>query len=462
MASSHASTSAALRYGRSFTFSLVWRLATVLILGAVLMWAIIWTDSGTNMVATTVLITLLIALLLWDILNLIQRTNREVARVLSAMQYGDYSQAFLATPPDAGFPELAAALENLLARQRDKMTALNADNSHLLSLIEHVPIPLLTIDGEDNVALLNNAARRLFNRSHGRHMADFAIYGARFIEELRQHSASGLITINPNDDAEIKVRRTEATITRLGLPLRLIALQPIQADLDATEMALSRDLVRVLTHEMMNSLTPVISLAKSASALTRTLPATADNNDATVEIQRAIDTVERRTEGLMQFVERYREITGVPHIAAAPFTAIHLLSYLETLFYAEWPREKIALVTEVTPIDWQINADRELLEQALINLIRNAAQASSEHAAEPAVRLTIRMAHGGGTLIDVEDNGAGIAEHLRRDVFLPFFTTKPTGSGIGLALARQIVIAHGGSIRVETSALGGACIRIVL
>jgi two-component system, NtrC family, nitrogen regulation sensor histidine kinase NtrY len=222
MASSHASTSAALRYGRSFTFSLVWRLATVLILGAVLMWAIIWTDSGTNMVATTVLITLLIALLLWDILNLIQRTNREVARVLSAMQYGDYSQAFLATPPDAGFPELAAALENLLARQRDKMTALNADNSHLLSLIEHVPIPLLTIDGEDNVALLNNAARRLFNRSHGRHMADFAIYGARFIEELRQHSASGLITINPNDDAEIKVRRTEATITRLGLPLRLM------------------------------------------------------------------------------------------------------------------------------------------------------------------------------------------------------------------------------------------------
>jgi two-component system, NtrC family, nitrogen regulation sensor histidine kinase NtrY len=441
-------------FSRSFSFSLIWRLIAILGVGHAATWAI----QQPNTLATVTVLVLLMCLLFADLLRLTQRTNREVERLANALQYGDFSQSFHITPSGAGFPELGAALDQLVSQLRAEMTQLRAETSHLAGLIDHVPIPLLTIDADENIELLNNAARRLFSRPHGRRLTDFAVYGDSTVDALRRRDATSVVRLSPRDDAEATMRMTQTTVTRLGSQQRLLALQPIQADLDATEMALSRNLLRVLTHEIMNSLAPVTSLAKSAANLSKTLPDSQAGND----IRTAIETVERRAEGLMQFVGRYREITGTPTIKRERFSVASLLNDIERLFRADWPDEKISLQIEIAPLDLQAFADQHLLEHVLINLLRNAVQACVAYAESPTIRLHIRVAHSGRTLIDVEDNGPGIAEAIRQDVFLPFFTTKTNGSGIGLSLARQVVLAHGGSIRVEPSSLGGACLRIVL
>jgi two-component system, NtrC family, nitrogen regulation sensor histidine kinase NtrY len=441
-------------FSRSFSFSLIWRLIAILAVGHAATWAI----QQPNTLATVTVLVLLMCLLFADLLRLIQRTNREVERLANAIRRGDFSQSFQVTPSGVGFPELGVALDQLISQLRGEMTQLHAETSHLAGLIDHVPIPLLTIDTDENVELLNNAARRLFSRPHGRRLTDFAVYGDNIVDALRRRDATSVVSLNPRDDADASMRMTQTTVTRLGRQQRLIVLQPIQADLDATEMALSRNLLRVLTHEIMNSLAPVTSLAKSAANLSKTMPDSEAGND----IRTAIETVERRAEGLMQFVGRYREITGTPAVKREQFSVANLLHDIERLFRADWPDEKISLQIEIAPPDLQAYADQHLLEHVLINLLRNAVQASVDYGESPTISLHVRVAHSGRTLIDVEDNGPGIAEAIRHDVFLPFFTTKANGSGIGLSLARQIVLAHGGSIRVEPSSLGGACLRIVL
>ena len=239
----------------------------------------------------------------------------------------------------------------------------------------------MTIDADDHVELLNNAARRLFSRPHGKRLADFAAYGATIVDDLRRSDSTQVVRLNPSDDAVLHMRLIQTQVTRMGRLQRLIALQPIQSDIDATEMALSCDLVQVLTHEIMNSLTLVMSLYKSAAAMSATPADGQDKNND--EVRDAIGIVARRTEGLMQFVGRYREITGSPVIKRGTFLIAHLWRDLELLFRAYWPAEKINLQIESQPADSYMHADRQLLEHVLINCLRNAAQACVNHAVAP-------------------------------------------------------------------------------
>jgi signal transduction histidine kinase len=144
------------------------------------------------------------------------------------------------------------------------------------------------------------------------------------------------------------------------------------------------------------------------------------------------------------------------------FVASSFADELKRLFQADWPADRIGFDLAVEPETMMIDADPDLLAQVLINLLRNGADAAEDHTPEPRVAVRFEAARGGGATILVEDNGPGIPEGKRSEVFLPFFTTKAKGTGIGLSLARQIVLAHDGTIAIEQSELGGARFRIIL
>lgn len=438
----------------SFTWSLSWRIAVIFLFGA----AAIWAAQGETAIATLFVLLLLIGLLLADLIKLIARTNLEMARLVSALRFGDFSQSFEPRSNDASFNDLGAELEALMADLRTQMTDLRADASQLASMIDHVPIPLLSIDGDEQVSLLNNAARRLFGAEHGQRLDDFSRYGRRFVDDLRRTSSSQVSVLQPENDAAIRVRLTQSQITRRGLPQRLMTLQTIQLELDESEMTIARDLTRVLTHELMNSLTPVTSLAQSAARLAAALPP----SPVASEVQQSIGAVARRADGLMQFVARYREVTRMPNVQRSRVSLSELVHELQALFNAEWQTRSVTLVCTIAPPGIEAELDRQLIPQTLINLLRNAAQAAVNHAPTPTVALHIGTTLSGRLTIDVEDNGPGVPSNLREDIFLPFFTTKADGSGIGLCLAKQVVVAHGGAVRVETSRLGGARFRLVI
>jgi signal transduction histidine kinase len=235
------------------------------------------------------------------------------------------------------------------------------------------------------------------------------------------------------------------------MPIRAITVLPLQGTLDAIEMAAQTDLVRVLTHELLNSLTPVTSLARTAADALAASPV--DHHTA----QTAMATVSRRITSLHRFIQSYRSVASAPVVRLQAFAADVFADELIRMVGLEWPGTRFHADVDASLM---LHADPDLLAQALINLLRNAAQAAATRADQPRVALRITAERAGGLSIAIADNGPGVPEPLRRDIFLPFYTTRAEGTGIGLNLVRQIVVAHGWSIDVEQADDGGA--RFVL
>jgi two-component system, NtrC family, nitrogen regulation sensor histidine kinase NtrY len=398
---------------------------------------------------------------LYELWRYIQRTNMELARFLEAVRLGDLSQSFAHRADGSGFTEIGEALDQGIRSLRDERQRLTEASRFCEAVLDDAPAPLLTIDAEGRVELANKAARRLFVRHEGVRIEDFAVYGDAFAKSLAE-DAVGRPRLVPLMVAELPQTAmvSAASVHRLGGMVRVVAVQPIQGALNAVEIAAQSDLVRVLTHEIMNSMTPVTSLAHSAASLIA--EADKGGDPAVSDARAAVETLARRADGVMHFVESYRQISRTPEVRRRVFEVLPWARELEALFRASDSSAGVGFSLSVAPDRLTLDADPDLLCQVLINLMRNGAEAAREHSEAPAVSLSFAAAAGGRVQIEVSDNGPGVPEALRQDVFLPFFTTKAQGTGVGLSLARQVVLAHRGSIGVEAGESGGALFRILL
>jgi signal transduction histidine kinase len=230
--------------------------------------------------------------------------------------------------------------------------------------------------------------------------------------------------------------------------------------LNAIEIAAQSDLIRVLTHEIMNSITPVTSLAHSAATLIAEIDGQAE--PTVRDARAAVETLARRADGVMHFVESYRQISRAPEVRRRLFDVAPWAAEIESLFRASDAAEGVALELAVRPKRLKLDADPDLLCQVLINLLRNGAEAARAGGAAPRLSFVFEKTKSGRVQIEISDNGAGVPEALRQDIFLPFFTTKAKGTGVGLSLARQLVLAHRGSIVVDEGRDGGARFRILI
>jgi len=210
----------------------------------------------------------------------------------------------------------------------------------------------------------------------------------------------------------------------------------------------------VLAHEMMNSLTPILSLSET---LKSRLPRSAAGKALGADLE----VIARRSAGLMNFVERYRRLTDLPPPEMARTRAAELAASLDRLMGPLMAEAGVDYASAVTPKALAFEADAELLEQALINLLKNALEAVRERKGA-AVRLAIRLDDEALLALVVEDNGPGLPADDPDAAFVPFFSTKPGGSGVGLTLARQIALAHGGKLEHSARPGGGAVFRLVL
>ncbi|HEY0044790.1 MAG TPA: ATP-binding protein [Allosphingosinicella sp.] len=404
------------------------------------------------------------ALCLWAIAELwryIQRTNVELARYLEAVRLGDLTQSFAHRAQGSGFSEVGEALEQGIRRLRDERHRLTDASRFYEAVLDDAPTPLLTVDSDGRVELANKSARRLFTRHKGVRIADYADYGEAFARALAEESVGRPRLVPLFIDAVPQTAMVSAAaVHRLGGTVRVVAVQPIQGELNAVELAAQSDLVRVLTHEIMNSITPVTSLAQTAAGLI----AEADRGDDPLiaDARAAVETLARRADGVMHFVESYRQISRTPEVRRRTFAASDWAREIEALFRASDAAPGVTLQVSVTPQSLTIDADPDLLCQVLLNLLRNGAEAARGHSADPTVTLAFLLAPGGRAQIEVSDNGPGVPESLRQDVFLPFFTTKAKGTGVGLSLARQVVLAHRGSIGLAESDSGGALFRMLI
>lgn len=307
-------------------------------------------------------------------------------------------------------------------------------------LLEHVPVALWRVG--EQVEALNVAARRL--------MAPGRVVDAPALRQQLQTARVGrdVITLETERGAERAVLAVSSAIL-LGQPWRLVALAPIESELETASLAAWQQLVQVLTHEIMNSLTPIASLAGSAGELL-------DSGD-TAALREALDTIARRAAHLQGFVERYRSISQAPPPQREVVDLAGLLAAFERLMGPAWRAVGGELRVSVEPATLALDTDPAQLEQILINLARNALEACEGQPA-PALRVEARLTRGARLRLTVSDNGPGIAPGLESRLFTPFVSTRSgNGRGMGLALVRQLVHGLGGTVRHARRPGGGAC-----
>jgi nitrogen fixation/metabolism regulation signal transduction histidine kinase len=422
-----------------------------------------WMIANTQWYVT---ISLFIAAAVAEAVGLVRfstQSSREIARFLDALAVDDLSQSFSGLTADGAHRELGTAMERVLARLRASRSERDEQAQYLQTLVSHVPVALISIDERGAIKMLNMAARRLFESSLTQ-AGQLSRYGEPFAVSLESLPAGNTAILRMERSSGALLLKAAATeIIIRGLRTRLISLQNIENEMSAQELEAWQTVIRVMAHEVMNSLTPVSSLATTAHDLVRDvleqLPADDPRAAALGDARDALEAVSRRSEGLLHFVRSHRRLTKPLAARMEVIPVQRLFARIQRLLASDLADRDIRMATRVEPQTLELAMDVELLDQALINLVRNAIEALRDTPSAEIVISAYRE-QDGRIALSVSDNGPGIAAEQREKVFVPFFTTKRQGSGIGLTLVRQIAAAHGANVDVGETSGGGATIRL--
>lgn len=407
----------------------------------------------TELYVATFVIGLVIAYQVWALVNYVEKTNRDLARFLISIQQSDFSQTYSYDGRGGSHEQLRRLFNDVVDEFRRTRTEKEEHYRYLQTVVQHIGVGLLAFQADGSVDLINTAVKRMFGLPR--------LGNVRDLEQIDSSLPTALFEIEPE---ERRLVRLNLQGERLHLSLaatvfrqrqqtfKLVSLQNITSELDEREMEAWQQLVRVLTHEIMNSVTPVASLASTVCDI---LSSEAGQGGGKIEgealddIRGAVGTIEKRSEGLIHFVNSYRSLTHIPNPEYSLISVDDLLDRVERLASARAETRHINFSKSVTPASLELTADTDLVEQVLLNLLSNATHAlkGRENA---RIEIVGRLNQRGRVVIEVSDNGPGIDKEAQNRVFIPFFTTRPDGSGIGLSFSRQVMRLHKGDITVRS------------
>ena len=389
-----------------------------------------------------------------------EKTTRDLTRFLESVRYADFTRRFTTDGRGPIFEDLRDAFEEVTSEFRRLRAEKERQVQYLRQVVQHLGVALITYQDDGEVEIMNTAARRLLRTGPIRHV--------EALERVSDDLAEALRTLDSGEQAMVRVEEEDRTlqlavrVSRFqlqGEPHALASIQDLRNELEEKEMEAWQQLTSVLTHEIMNSVAPISSLASTAS---RRLQESGDNGsitaDQATDAREAVDTIERRSESLINFVDAYKSFTDIPSPEFEVLDAQTLLDNVRSLLRAQIEEQALDVSVSVDPPDLTLTADPDLLDQLLINLALNALQAIEEDPETKQGRIQFRgyVDRRSRPVIQVEDNGPGIPPDVQEKIFVPFFTTKEDGSGIGLSLSRQIMRLHGGSLSVRSEEGEGA------
>jgi nitrogen fixation/metabolism regulation signal transduction histidine kinase len=400
-----------------------------------------------------IILSLVLIAQVLELIRFVNHTNRELTKFFYAIRHGDFSISFKQSIFGKSFKDLHESMLAIVHAYKQVKIEKEAQFHFLQMLVNQLHIGIIAIDSNDQITLINPTAEAMLG-----------IPGLKNWKILQQHNPAIAIEIEnlgENGRKLIEIRlKSETyffsadvrTLIMLDHPLKLVTLQNINSEIEQKEIEAWHKLIRILTHEIMNSVTPISSLTETMQSL---LTDRAGNEKKSQELKQetisdirfSLQTIQKRSDGLLQFVENYRKLTRVPRPNPENIHLHEFLLSIEKLMSDDLSRKGIAIRTEVSDqIDLQF--DPYLIEQVLINLITNSVHAL-ENIATPLI-VVKAYAKDRQVVIEVRDNGHGIPSKDLSEIFVPFFSTKKDGSGIGLSLSKQIMSVHGGSITVQS------------
>lgn len=387
----------------------------------------------------------------YSLIRFIERSNRDLARFFQSIRYEDYSQSFRDDGLGPSFSTLRAALAEVTDTLRKTRAEKEEHAQYLQTVVQHVGIGLIVFQPDGTVELINNAAKQLFRVPWLKSITALGARSEALVETLFRLAPKEQGLVKIEDEKETLFLSLYAAEFRMrDRDLKLVSVQNIHRELEEKEMEAWQKLIRVMTHEIMNSVTPISTLASTINGLVADrFPAPGPDGPEEVEVKKdimeAARTIEKRSQGLLHFVDAFRSLTLVPKPKLQFFVLKELLDRVGLLMTPNMAGKGIRFSIEVEPASLELNADPELVEQVLINLLLNALQ-SIEGGTGAEIRMKGFLNERGKVIVQVIDNGPGIPLPNIEKVFIPFFSTKKGGSGIGLSLSRQIMRLHRGTL----------------
>lgn len=389
----------------------------------------------------------------------LERTNVLLTRFLEAIKYSDFTGAFRNHEMGAGFGDLNKAFSRVIDKFKDERSKKEESIRYLETVVQHIGIGLMCFNAKGEVVLLNTAAKRLFQVATIRNIDSLKSISEKLFEVVKKMKGGSrsLARVSVNKETlQLAIYATDFKMRSKAY--KLVSFQNIHTELEEKEMEAWQNLTQVLAHEIMNSITPIASLSATVHMLLDQNATTKDENyeingETIQDVKDALNTISKRSQGLMRFVNSYRDFTQIPEPDYTIFEVRELLERVANLMRSEASHQHIKLEVTVDPQSLELTADIHLVEQALINLVKNAIRAM-EGQQDGVIKLKGSIDEVGKVNISIIDSGPGVKKSVSEKIFIPFYTMgskkEGKGSGIGLSLSRQIMRLHGGTLTLDS------------
>jgi len=405
-----------------------------------------------NMIFAAGLTFIIILGQLFELYRFTSQTNRKLTRFLESVKYSDFISGFTSDNKlGSSFRELNVAFNEVLEAFRKARSEKEEHWQYLNTIVQQVRTGILSFDTDGNIQLMNANAKRFIGMANVKNIHELEKYNLKLYQALQEVQPGRSTLYKSSTEFLLTLQATELRIR--GNTVKLITLQNIQNELQRQELEAWQNLTRVLRHEIMNSITPISSLT---STLREILDHELIKKDHTYELKAegaddlrdGLETIENRSKGLIKFIDAYREYTSLPQPKLKTVGVKALIEKVSQLLKPELKKTNIRFSALCESEYLTVQADEEMIEQVLINLIKNAIEANDQ---SENARIEVKGTYTeNAVIITITDNGPGIIPEAIDRIFVPFFTTKKTGSGIGLALSRQIMQMHNGSLTVTS------------
>jgi nitrogen fixation/metabolism regulation signal transduction histidine kinase len=397
---------------------------------------------------TPFLIGLIIIFQIYLIFKYLDKTNRDLSSFLESIRFSEFTRSFKIEGMGSSFDELNQAFNDVIRDFQKVRSEKEEQYQYLQSLVKNIDVSLITYQRDGKVDMVNNSFKKLFQINTLKNIND--------LEEISPELVNTLLKFEPGKSCLVKIQE-EDDILQLAISgtefrmydktVILVTIKNIQSVLEDQETESWQKLIRVLTHEIMNSITPISSITSTLDLMFKDAvdQETIPDKESIAEVHLAIKTINKRSNGLLHFVNTYRNLTKIPQPSFRIAKVKEVLDDIQLLVKEEIKTNNVDYKVSLEPESLEFHADTKLIEQVLINLIKNAIHAL-DNEKNPQIMVKAYYNKRGRVTIQVLDNGQGILKDVLDKIFIPFFTTKPKGSGIGLSLSKQIMRLHGGSI----------------
>jgi two-component system, NtrC family, nitrogen regulation sensor histidine kinase NtrY len=433
---------------KRFNFRVIFRLMLIMINFIVI--AMIFGDK--RLFFNQIILSVLLLIQTGDLLRFINQTNRELTRLFLAIRHSDFSVTFKQSKLGDSFKELQESMGDIIEMYKQVKIEKEAQFHFLQLLVNQLNVGIIALIEED-ITLMNPTAEKMMN-----------IQGVRswqILKQLQPAFTSRIDTLEENSKQLVEFTTAEgkkfmsvhvSLLRILDKNHKLITFQDINSEIEQKEIEAWHKLIRILTHEIMNSVTPISSLTETLEAILHdksgnTKPVNHLTDDNLDDIRFSLQTIRKRSDGLLHFIDNYRKLTKVPRPHKETINLKAFFKDIQSLMTPTLREKNIDLQSDI-PGDPVVYADPVLLEQTVLNLITNSIHAVSE-TAKKSIGISVYL-EDQYLIIKISDTGKGIPSKELSEIFIPFFSTKKDGSGIGLSLSKQIMSLHGGSIQVKS------------